>query len=329
MSVFMIHAGGWGLRELGWLGNSFVDHGKMGVVVFFVVSAFSLCLASKPAWSSTPYSWRDFYIRRFMRIAPMYYLALAIGVAWAFSTRGALPDAASVWAHLTFANVVLPQYANDILSIEWTIAVEVGLYLIFPGLVIVCARVKWLALALSAITSLSAFRLLGAQLLGADPSTLGYTLPWHLYAFCFGLLAYQATQTPWVLDIARRWRGRLWLLAALLIAGSVMLGPANWTGHIVAVGTALVIVSAYAGSGARALGWKPLSALGVVSYSIYLLHIFGIAIFGPVLAVPMVLAASACTYWLIERPFVDLARSITRSSRTISEAPKYQSSQGS
>lgn len=40
--VFIIHSGGGGLRELGAMGNFFVDIGKYGVQMFFVISGFTI-----------------------------------------------------------------------------------------------------------------------------------------------------------------------------------------------------------------------------------------------------------------------------------------------
>src|SRR5690242_7353076 len=77
LMVFLIHANGMGLRELGQIGNSIADHGKYGVTVFFVVSAYSLCLSVSPAFDGRPVSWPGYFARRAFRIIPMYFFALA------------------------------------------------------------------------------------------------------------------------------------------------------------------------------------------------------------------------------------------------------------
>jgi len=50
LMVFLIHSGAPALRAAGPIGNSIVDHGKYGVTVFFVVSAYSLCVSLRPAF---------------------------------------------------------------------------------------------------------------------------------------------------------------------------------------------------------------------------------------------------------------------------------------
>src|SRR5262249_23668668 len=77
LMVFLIHSGAPTLRAAGPIGNSIVDHGKYGVTVFFVVSAFSLCVSLQPAFAGARVSWAAYFVRRFFRIAPLYYVVMA------------------------------------------------------------------------------------------------------------------------------------------------------------------------------------------------------------------------------------------------------------
>ena len=56
LMVFLIHSGAPSLRAAGPIGNGIADHGKYGVTVFFVVSAFSLCVSLQPAFEGAPVS---------------------------------------------------------------------------------------------------------------------------------------------------------------------------------------------------------------------------------------------------------------------------------
>src|SRR5689334_3703390 len=103
LAVVTIHYGGFGLRSLGDIGNAIVDHGKYGVTIFFVLSAYSLCLSlahHRPNWT-------DFYIRRLFRIAPLYWLVCLVVVLLRLWKGGDASELLiSLGSHLTFANII-------------------------------------------------------------------------------------------------------------------------------------------------------------------------------------------------------------------------------
>src|SRR5215471_7796657 len=111
LMVFLIHSGAPALRAAGPIGNTIVDHGRYGVTVFFVVSAFSLCVSLRPAFEGGRVSWAAYFVRRFFRIAPLYYLVL--GYVLLSGSAILPPETArdSVLLHVTFANVFTPRFA--------------------------------------------------------------------------------------------------------------------------------------------------------------------------------------------------------------------------
>jgi peptidoglycan/LPS O-acetylase OafA/YrhL len=54
--------------------RALADQGARGVQLFFVASAMTLCMS----WHSRNDGALPFYIRRFFRIAPMYYLSIPL-----------------------------------------------------------------------------------------------------------------------------------------------------------------------------------------------------------------------------------------------------------
>ena len=58
----------------------FVHNGMYGVLLFFILSAFTLIMSHYNRIGE-PHSTRSFIIRRFFRIAPMYYLAI-VGITF-------------------------------------------------------------------------------------------------------------------------------------------------------------------------------------------------------------------------------------------------------
>src|SRR5580692_8680268 len=98
--------------------------GRIGVNLFFVLSGLCIHLrfaGQQAANSSAPFSLRTFFLRRFFRIYPAYWIALGIGVfvapvlyraifpAGASEAQG-LPALADVAAHLVMLHSFFKQY---------------------------------------------------------------------------------------------------------------------------------------------------------------------------------------------------------------------------
>ena len=108
--------------------------GQFGVQLFFVASAVTLCL-SADRHRREPHPIRNFYIRRWFRIAPLYYLG--IGLYWAIFVadgRGEAYTAGNIAANLGFIHGFIPSANNTIVPGGWSVAVEMVFYLLFPVL---------------------------------------------------------------------------------------------------------------------------------------------------------------------------------------------------
>lgn len=99
--------------------------GARGVQLFFVLSAFTLCMS----WARSQESVPAFYIRRLFRIGPMYWLAILVFAV-------VLPDRPAplgyIAANATFLHGLVPPAFNSVVPGGWSIAVEMTFYLIFP-----------------------------------------------------------------------------------------------------------------------------------------------------------------------------------------------------
>lgn len=135
LAVFLIHIGGGGLRDLGLYWQSVVDMGKTGVYAFFVISGFSVSYSL-----SRSKNYLDFFIKRMMRLAPPYYFFLVLtffcGVTSTWGSElGIERSFYSYFMHFSFLSTFDYRVANNILGVEWSLAIEVFWYLLIPFMV--------------------------------------------------------------------------------------------------------------------------------------------------------------------------------------------------
>jgi peptidoglycan/LPS O-acetylase OafA/YrhL len=119
--------------------------GLLGVKLFFVLSGFlitGILLRARPAdpgaaWHVT----RQFYIRRFLRIFPLYYFVLAVMLL-----LGVEAVIEHKWSLLTYTFNVAVAYQGwfpDTVAHFWSLAVEEQFYLFWPFLILFAPR-RWL-----------------------------------------------------------------------------------------------------------------------------------------------------------------------------------------
>jgi peptidoglycan/LPS O-acetylase OafA/YrhL len=134
--VFLIHSGGGGLRELGGAYNLFVDFGKYGVPMFFVISGFTIF----HQLYSGNYSFSKFLKIRISRISiPYFPIILLIFIyinmggeqfnGWANKFNDGAISIDNLFAHLTYLASFSLKYANTIIGVEWSLHIEIFFYL--------------------------------------------------------------------------------------------------------------------------------------------------------------------------------------------------------
>lgn len=247
---------------------------KMAVDLFFVISGFLMVYIMDRGLSLG-----QFYGRRLLRIAPAYYVAVAAAVILAPLTDAgyrALPgpeagvadlSPTSILAHLSFLHGFSPSYAASLPLPDWSIAVEMQFYLLFPALYVIGRRGSMILTCTGlAVLSIAAVRLHPFPVY-PEPSLLVFKLP----LFMVGMLIYEARAKPACLVPA---------FLLLCFAASVY-----WWPGIVVIG--LVSLLAFFWLAGVPHGLQPLFAsqavrhLAAISYPMFLCHGFVLAILGP------------------------------------------------
>lgn len=113
--------------------------GSMGVQLFFILSAYTLCLSVRNR-QSEQHPVRAFYIRRFFRIAPMYYLGILIYGSYAFledqfsggQRFASIYTIPKVMSNVFFVHGFYAPGNNRVVPGGWSIGTEMAFYVLFP-----------------------------------------------------------------------------------------------------------------------------------------------------------------------------------------------------
>lgn len=262
--------------------------GFIGVDIFFVISGYLISGIIIRGLENESFSLREFYARRIKRIFPTLILVLlaCMLIGWFVLQASEYKALArqTLWGAGFAGNLLMKKeagYFDTAAELKpllhlWSLGVEEQFYLIWPVLLIVASRFKinlvWLITLLLAVS----FGL-NAALINIQPDSVFYsphTRFWELWAGA--LLAWIDRQTPsqrknWFDELCA-WSGALLLLAALLFVDKNKAFPGMYA-LLPVVGAFLLI---RAGENTRfnhaILGCRPLVAVGLISYPLYLWH---------------------------------------------------------
>ena len=235
----------------GWLKSS-GEYGWVGVNIFFVISGFIIPYAlAQSGYRVSDYG--RFILKRIVRLDPPYIAAIALIVALGYITshvpgfRGAPfhVSAMQLLVHLGYANVLLG-YAW-LSPVFWTLAIELQYYLLV-GLLFPLINTKRLKISTAALVCLSIL----ALLIPGRP----YVFHW-LFLFMLGIVTFQFRT------------GKLSHKLYLLHVAILTAGACRNDGFLVGfAGAATAVMIGFVNAKLD----KRWTFLGLISYSLYLLH---------------------------------------------------------
>jgi peptidoglycan/LPS O-acetylase OafA/YrhL len=149
--------------QLPWLWGAAVRAGTSGVDLFFALSAFLITsLLLKERLETGGVSLRLFYIRRILRIWPLYFLVIALGIQslpWHLVVGYVL--FVSNWMYVSLGAV------RSICAPLWTVSIEEQFYIVWPVLVKMLKR-RGIVMAGIATFLLATLSQVGIVLAGAS-----------------------------------------------------------------------------------------------------------------------------------------------------------------
>lgn len=273
--------------------------GDYGVRLFFVLSGFlitSIILSHKEKMSVTGASAllvaKNFYIRRSLRLFPIYYLALSIYLLLAFATGdetgGIAKDAAYHYLYLTNILVFVRGEWLGPLSPYWSLAVEEQFYIAWFWIVLLVPLLRSPLIILATLIGAPIFRL--AMYLSGHNHYADVLLPACMDTLAAGALLAVFTHIGYThhLDPLRRWLSAhqrplelgVALSAMLLLMSSFGLDKENilrrlLTNTLSSIVFVYVVYRCYCGVDGKLgaiLSNRVLIAIGKFSYGVYVYH---------------------------------------------------------
>ena len=309
------------------LSYNLLRHGYNAVDLFFILSGFVMALTYGRDFhhKSDFQTYLSFLGKRIARVYPLYFIAtLSTFVIYSMHlSHNELSSSPHLQLVLNLLGVQAWGLADSIVGPAWSISTEWAAYLLFPLLAyftLGASRANAWAICVVSWLSLTVIAYAPGYIVGLPDTRSGpldifehdsiAPLVRCLAGFSLGLLAY-------------RWRAHsptkhATLLALTLVAALIV--PGSDLALILVCVFLIPALSADEGFAARCMGSRPVLALGMWSYSIYILH----ARFNPirvgfetlctkahlsrptvvavVLSVATLILCSAVTYNVVEKP---------------------------
>lgn len=281
--------------------------GKVGVWVFFVLSAYLLTrklvasIRSDGVGSIAPY-----LVHRVFRIFPLYLFVLLL--------------------HVWLSGFTAGDFLRHALLLEgkwelWALPVEFTFYAVLPVLALVAARYGT-RVGVAVVGALGVASFVWGIASPEEVFSSGLALGPKFLPFAIGAIAAMVEWRPGqVIGIASMaCLAVVTVVCRELFVGGLPINAAPWISFAIATLTTTLVASSMThGLTARMLSWRPFVYLGEVSFSLYLLHMFIIRYamlvpWSPYLVawgtLALAVLVATVTYRLIEEPGIRTGRRV-------------------
>ena len=310
----------------------------MGVPLFFALSGLSLYFGYFNQRNAPNFT-KEFIIRRYFRIAPLFYLAY---LAWLsiFISRGVEFQFDTFILNASLAFNIVPGKHESLVAAGWSVGVEVIFYGLFPLIVTFINSNRRALIGLAGALLFSTYAYQQIKLALPNSSCAEFAFASHIPFFSLGITVFFLQQhLPLQQSSLRRGLACVMLIGIFVI--SIWVLASGWLYSIssppvsvmrllwaLPIGTILLLAC----WGSLPIVTAPLEKLGHWSFSLYLLHPliiyfhneyavkhlfltlspsvrFGLFL---LIAASSLVALSALTYRYIEQPGIRLGRWLTK-----------------
>jgi peptidoglycan/LPS O-acetylase OafA/YrhL len=321
--------------------------GEMGIHVFFVISGFLITtLLFRERRQKGEVSLSNFYVRRALRIWPLYYATIAIYIViMLFFDKG--PGRASTFFHYlpgfltyTYTWCITPNWPTGPFNLASTLATEEQFYVFWP-LVLRFLRGTWAVIFMIALVLLR---------LAAGYGWTSRILPYGslaarivlsvAIAICMGVLLAYVLDSEFSFRLLFRVFGRRWSAPVALVLLAICLIPRYPNLLISSLAIATLVASCVVREDnglAPFLKWRPVALVGTWSYGMYLftslcvhaamITLRQVGIVHPLFVFPasfgLTTMAAYLSYQYFETPFLKLKSRFSQES-ALSASPRKQ-----
>jgi peptidoglycan/LPS O-acetylase OafA/YrhL len=287
LGVLAVHASQHSPKDayLGGYVQTILSQGARGVELFFMVSAFTLFLTLSKRVEKERHLVSNFFIRRYLRIAPFYYIAIGYFLLEdGFGARYWLGDHTRIspWniaANVGFVHDFNPYWMTSLVPGGWSIGVEMTFYLFVPLLFF---RLKTINHALLFLVASVAASNAWTYLLehhrqitdaGLWNNFITLSFPTQVPFFALGIVLYFA-----LFKGERNVSPTIWAVLCVFVLMGATIGPTGrqtiyYVSPEVEVGLGLVLLFVALESGrVRLLNNRFTAYIGRISYSMYFVH---------------------------------------------------------
>lgn len=317
--------------------------GDLGVSAFFILSGFlitSLLITEKESYGSI--SLRNFYIKRSLRIWPLYFLIIVLGciviphlvTTQLFPNGYTLTGTGPLWKLITFTFNLgqSPDFQGIslVLAVLWSLSVEEQFYIVWPWIVNYLSTRKLLLASIGIIVIAVLSRVLYVNDLSFIEyntlSVMGDIALGNLLSFCY--FYYPSLFTTRLCKVAYP----LLFLGAIIVLSVIGLRPTMKTYAWFRViepllfGAGIIIIITSIIASLKILTHPVTVFLGKISYGLYMYHVLAMILILSIskylipLSVNIIVIGSCITtigiatlsYYGIEKRFLNLKKGFTR-----------------
>jgi len=269
------------------VGYKWIPGGFIGVDVFFVISGYLITKNIVFDVEQKRFSFFDFYVRRARRLFPALFVMMLVTIIFAYQLFSPV-DLARFGQSLLYANMSLSNFffmseagyfdaGSDMKPLlhTWSLSVEEQFYLIWPFVLVGLLwfrnkRYLLIFLLLSTIISVYASFVVTEK----NPSISFFMLPFRTFEFSIGALVIWAElfkfRQKYLYDLLTI-LGLGLILYSLLVFTHTMQFP-GYIALVPSIGAGLVIYASRFSATGALLRHKIPVGIGLISYSIYLVH---------------------------------------------------------
>jgi peptidoglycan/LPS O-acetylase OafA/YrhL len=292
LMVLMTHLYAYSMLGRPWSGLArlvleITEPGWLGVDLFFVLSGF-LITGNLMESRGTPHYFQNFYIRRALRILPLYFAVLAV-LAVFYNSSGSF-----VILGLLMSVNLAPLFHVAVASggqALWSLAIEEHFYLLWPWVVRFVRPAALIAVSIGICIAEPAIRA-SARFAFDDV----YIYSWFRFdglawgALIAVLVRAMRANPQNMRRVALRLAGSMFAVAVAITAGGARYGilhRGNRLGaalqftlaEMVFAGGILALVTLSGSPAAALFRWRPLTLTGDLSYCLYVVHMMAMDLF--------------------------------------------------